>query len=300
MSKKNLKLFIILIILIGVAYLYQGPFKNWEEKSGSPDNFLSSVNVEEINKIEITRSEGNSMLIKSDDKWKVEGDGDFYISENLAINLSQVLKDASESEFDLISSNVNKKSEFKTDISGIKVKFYQDSDLKADFIIGTLGSDFVSTYVSKVEINETYLVKANLFGAFSIQDWRDKTIFKSNKDNINKIRFQYPNREFSIEKKDDKWVSGEQELDVEKVDEVLTVMANLSAINIPEQNFDGTGLEKNLIIIEAAGDFINNTIMVGEVNDNGQYYAKKGDSDNIYLITEAQRDILDKKIQDLE
>lgn len=30
------------------------------------------------------------------------------------------------------------------------------------------------------------------------------------------------------------------------------------------------------------------------------YYAKKGDSDNIYLITKEQRDELDKQIKDLE
>ncbi len=308
MSKKNLKLLIVLLILIGLAYLYQGPYKNWEKKSDLPDNFLSDIQVEEIDKIEVINAGDSQTLIKEEDssassgqaKWKVETEGDFYVNDSLNSTINQVLKDAVESNFELVSSNSGKKSEFKTDASGINVKIYRNGDELASFIVGTLGPDFVSTYVSQNNINETYLVNANLFGAFSVYDFRDKTIFKSNKDNINKIRFQYPDREFIIEKKDDKWMDGNQELDSAKVDEVLAIMTNLNAAALPEQKFEGTGLEKNLIIVEATGDFVNNTIMIGDSNEAGQYFAKRGDSDNIYLITEDQRNKLDKNIGDLK
>ena len=79
-------------------------------------------------------------------------------------------------------------------------------------------------------------------------------------------------------------------------------MSNLTAISIPEQTFDNTGLEKNNIIVEATGEGINNTIMVGDAEDDeeSRYYIKRGDSDNIYLITKEQRDALDNQIWDLQ
>ncbi|MBU4026105.1 DUF4340 domain-containing protein, partial [Patescibacteria group bacterium] len=103
-------------------------------------------------------------------------------------------------------------------------------------------------------------------------------------------------------------------VDENKIDEILNIMSNLIAAKIPEQTFDGTGLEKNLIIAQATGEGIDNILMVGGALQNGStalrdyganaeeelYYAKKGDSDNIYLITKEQRDELDKNIKDLE
>jgi hypothetical protein len=298
MSNKNLRLLIILIILSAFAFLYSGPIKEWKREAKKPENFLAKLNLEEIDRIEISKLGSESILLRENEKWKVKVDGDFYVSSSLAGNISKAMNDAGESDLVLVSSNLGKKNEFKTDVSGIRVKFYQADDLKSDFIIGNLGPDFFSTYISKEDIDDTYIAKANLFGAFSVGDWRDKTIFSSNQNDISKLRFQYPNREFEIEKRNEDWFSGSQELDKNKVSEVLALMANLSAISIPEQNFANTGLEKNLLIVEASGNNLNNVIMIGEANANNQHYAKRGDSDNIYLITEEQRDKLNKSIND--
>jgi len=76
-------------------------------------------------------------------------------------------------------------------------------------------------------------------------------------------------------------------------------MSNLTAEKIPAQDFTGTGLEKNLIIVEAAGKEINNTLMIGSANDDDLYYAKTGDNDNIYLITKNEREKIYKKVADV-
>ncbi len=91
------------------------------------------------------------------------------------------------------------------------------------------------------------------------------------------------------------------EVDEDKISEILNIMSSLNAISIPEQIFDNTGLEKNNIIVEATGEEVNNILMIGDAENEEEirYYAKRGDSDNIYLITKAQRDALDKQIWDL-
>jgi hypothetical protein len=137
---------------------------------------------------------------------------------------------------------------------------------------------------------------------FEQAEWRDLTIFSSAKEKINKIRFQYPNREFTVEFKNDKWSGVLPEkftVNQEKIGKIAQIMSSLKAREIPEQTFKNTGLEKHLIIIEAAGEAIDNVLMVG-ASQGGLSYAKRGESDNIYLIDKSARDELDKWIWQLK
>jgi len=303
MNKKTLLLGGILIILTISAYAYQGPLKKWRDNLGKPNNFLSKVDVKQISKIEITKNGKTVVLKNKDGKWKVDGAKDFYVKNSVADNLIQELDKAVKADLELISSNRDKKGEFKTDDNGIAVKIYRDGNAVVDFVIGKTGSNFTNTYISRPESNNTYSVKANLFSAFNRPEWRDLTIFSSDKKKITKIRFQYPRREFIVEKKDGLW-SGTSpykfSVDEKKIDKILDVMSDLTAAKIPAQNFKGTGLDKHNIIVQATGDGIDNTIMVGGVNNEKLYFAKKGDSDNIYLIPKRQRDELEKKIWELK
>ncbi|MFH0923918.1 MAG: DUF4340 domain-containing protein [Candidatus Falkowbacteria bacterium] len=329
---KNIKLAIILIILIALAYFYQGPFKDWKSDLGKPDNFLAKIDASQIDKIEITKNGETAVLIRESDKWRIADTKDFYVEENLADSLNKALEEAISAEVELAGSNKDKKSEFKTDLEqGVKVRLFLNAENEiANFVIGKTGNDF-STYVSESNLDETYKIKINLSGLFSRDSWYDKNIFLSDKEKISKIRFQYPDREFIItktqkhentetletEKLEYEWEGispYEFSVDENKIDEILNIMSNLIAAKIPEQTFDGTGLEKNLIIAQATGEGIDNILMVGGALQNGStalrdyganaeeelYYAKKGDSDNIYLITKEQRDELDKNIKDLE
>lgn len=302
MNKKTLTLAIILIILIVAAYIYQGPFQDWRAKSGKPDNFLSAVSVDALSKIEITKNGETTALDKNENRLRVEGAGDFYASESVSKNLLDSLKEAVDLDFELVSANKDKKGEFQTDETGAAVKLYMGENVIADFIVGKYGNDFASAYISKKDISETYLVKANLASALGQSEWRDKIIFKTNKENIAKINFKYPNREFTVEKTEDIW-SGiapyKFEVSKEKIDKILDIMSNLLAVEIPEQNLENTGLDNPSIIIEASGEGVNNILMIGADNGEERYYAKKGGSNNIYLITKAQRDELEKQIWEM-
>jgi len=121
----------------------------------------------------------------------------------------------------------------------------------------------------------------------------------------------------SVQKKEYEWkgvAPYEFNVNSDKIQNVLIMMSDLTAAELPEQTFEGTGLEKNSLIVQATGEGIDNTIMIGdlfvpqaehleEVKTQAQtelYYAKKGDSDNIYLITKEQKDILNNRIIDLQ
>lgn len=310
MNKKNLLLGGVLVILIVITYLYQGPLKEWRENLGNPKNFLRDVNVDEIEEIIIVNIGKEVVLDKTGKRLKIGGTKNFYTKDIVAKNILDSLEKAAGLKLELVSSNQDKKSEFKTDESGIQVKIYQSGKQITDFVVGKIAPDYESVYISESGLDDTYIIGVNLRNPFNQVEWKDDIIFSSDKDKINKIRFQYPNREFTIEKKEDKWngiIPYGFSVDEKKAEKVISIMTDLRAAGIPEQTFAGTGLEKHLIIVQATGDGVDNLIMIGDStglaqDDNGDelYFAKHGDSDNIYLITKEQRDELDKRIWELK
>lgn len=295
MSRKTLILGIVLIALIALAYVYQGPLRNWQNNLGKPKNFLAGINSGKIDKIEITLRGTAVVLIKQGEKWKIGGTKDFYAGPGLIANVLASLNQAAVSEFELVSNNRERKNQFQTGDSGLKVKIFQAGKPAADFIVGA-SSGFASAYISTPSLASTYLVKAPLEQAFNQSEWRDLTIFSSDKTKINKIRFQYPSREFSLEFLSGKWsgvLPKKFTVNQAQIGKIVDLMANQKATRIPGQSFKGAGLEKHLIIIEASGDGVDNILMIGD-GLGDLYYAKRGDSDNIYLIDKTVRDELDK------
>jgi len=296
MNKKTLFLGSVLIVMIILAYAYQGPLKKWQNNLGKPKNILANIKIDLIDKIEIISQGKTLSLDKQNQKWKYDNSRDFYVDDSVITKVLAGLKKAALSEIELISNNQERKSEFKTDSSGLEIKIYQANKQISNFIIGGLASDYVSSYISTPESVATYAVKADLADVFNPVEWRDFTIFSTPAEKINKIRFQYPNREFTVELKDGKWsgfLPDKFAVKAEKIKPILDIMSNLKATEIPEQVFTNTGLDKHLIIIQATGDSVNNVLMIGQAN-NGLYYVKRGDSDNIYSISKEERDTLDK------
>lgn len=318
MNKKTLILGGVLIALIVLAYIYQGSLKKWQNNLGKPKNFLAQIDTIKIDKIEVISGNNTVVLAKQGDasvnsaqdgsakpapvRWKYNNSKNFYADSVIMSNVLESLNKMKDSELELVSNNLERKSEFKIDGTGLTVKVYGGNKKIVDFIIGGVASDYGGFYISTPQLRDTYLVKPDLRNAFEQAEWRDLTIFSTAKEKIKKIRFQYPNREFTVEFKNDKWSGILPEkftVNQEKIERIAQIMSNLKATEIPEQTFKNTGLNKHLMIIEATGQAIDNILMVGESRD-GFYYAKRGESDNIYLINKSDRDELDKWIWQLK
>lgn len=310
MSKKNIILGGILLVLILISYLYNSPYKNWRENRNQGKNFFAGIDLQAVNAIKIKRADQETILKKIGDKWKVDGTKDFYLDDSVAESVKTSLEAAQKSVFEIVGNNQEKKKDFKTDNSGVEVKLSLDDKELLTFIIGDTGLNYQDTYISQSNVNQTFAVKAFLASAFDRDDWRGKKIFKTDKEKISKIRFQYPDREFTINRGEKKKDSEDYvwngtlpynfEVSTEKVNQVFDILTDLSAIEIPQQTFAGTGLEKSAIIVQVAGDGVDNILMIGNKDKDDNYFAKRGDSDNIYLITKEQKEVLDKKIEGMK
>lgn len=296
MNKKTIYLAIVLVVLIGLAYAYQGPIKEWQEKASKQKNFLAKIDIEKVDKIVVAKN-GETALEKGSDGWLVSGTP--FKAGKLAMDeVITKLGDAAVAELELVSANREKKAGFKTDSSGVTVKLYQAGNEIAKLVIGKIGADYQSSYIANPDTDSTYLLKGvNLSYALDKEDWRERTIFSGEAAKLTKLRIQQGKTQFTAGLAGEKWTVEDARktvLSKEKVDKVLALMANLTAAEIPVQDFKPTGLEKNLLIVEASGSGINNTLMVGNDNGKGMFYAKTGASDIIYLISKTDRDELNK------
>ena len=301
---KNIKLLVILIVLAGGAYLLTGPVRDWNDKRRVPKNFLAAMDINRVERIEIARNEKIVKLVKEGERWKVEGEGKFFADPEVINELETEFRKAQSARLEIASANKDKKSDFDLDKEfGTEVRFYQGGNESGSFIVGKMTGDYSGVYIGKEGDDNTYAISVRLSAAFLPYEWRDRTLLAFDKDKIAKIRFHYPDREFILEKKDGKWKGVSPisfDVKEEKIDSILTALADLQAEAIPPQKFSGTDLEKNLIIVEFSGDGVKGAIMIGKDNGQSQYFAKRADSDNIYLISKSDRDAFNKKTEDFK
>jgi hypothetical protein len=302
-NKKTIILAVVLIALVGLAFAYQGPIKQWQENVSKQKNFLAAINTEKIDKIVVAKN-GETTLEKGSDGWLV-GDlptdqaGTKFKAGKLAVQeVLDKLSNAATAQLELVSTNKAKKADFKTDSSGVTVKIYQAGKEIAKLVVGKVAGDYQSSYIASPDTDSTYLLKGvNLSYALDKTDWRERVIFVGEAAKFSKLRIQQGKVQFTADLSGEKWTAEDAKktpLNKDKVGKIIALMANLTAADIPAQDFKTAGLEKNQLIVEASGSGVKNTLMVGNDNGKGMFYAKSGDSDIIYLISQADRDELNK------
>jgi len=312
MNRKNIILLAVFLVLLVLAILYRGPWSARQAEQQRELSFLSGLDLEKIDKLEIKQpGKAEVLLIKEqimgregvigETRWKIADTG-FYVNQNEIDEIFLKIQEISRQRLILASNDKERKTRFQTDNEqGIWVNFLGQNDILGSMIIGRNSRDYNYTYISEAGIDQTYMIPGNVYGLFVRSDWRDMTIFKDqtgNKERINKIRIQRGAENLIMEKINNVWKQGITELDSEKIQKIIDVMFSLTADRLPEQTFANTGLEKNSLIVQVLGENVDSTLMIGdfleETQDNPDgkknvtryYYAKTGQSDNIYLISE--------------
>jgi Domain of unknown function (DUF4340) len=294
MSKKNIILGIILVALIAFAWIWSGPLADWKKTKGQEKNFLAAVSPAKIDKIVIDKNGQKTELDKNGDIWTIAGVKNFGTDKIAAGSLDTALSEIGTLSIETVSTDAGKKSSFSTDDQGIKVEIDQ-AGATFDFIIGKSTPDYAETYISQPGSDKTYQIALDLNSIFGRDEWRDLSIFSFLMERSEKIRFQYPAQQFTVERVNNAWTGTQPNkfsVSDDKVSAVLSVLQNLSAQKIPVQTFTGTGLEKHSIIVEVSGGGFDDTIMIGDCTKDDLCYAKTAASDNIYLISKSDRDAL--------
>ena len=290
MNKKNLLLAIILLVFALAAYGYSFPYQAYLTRQASPTNFLAGSNLALVDKITITKQGTTSTLLKESDRWRVLGPGEFYVNSELAREALTTLQRLTTSTLSIVSRATSTKSSFATDSkSGTIITLWQGESKLTDFILGK--SDAAYSYLSQASSDLSYATVLDLSLFASVTDWRDPLIFTSDASTWTSLKLQNNLKKstLQLEKKGEDWLAepAKTKLNKNKVQALLDTISALEADAIPLNQSLATGLDKPSLMISFSNSLLSNTLAVGALSNN-QYYVKRSDSANIYLLNKSK------------
>lgn len=286
MNKKNLLLAIILLVFALAAYGYSFPYQAYLTRQASPTNFLAGSNLALVDKITITKQGTTSTLLKESDRWRVLSPGEFYVNSELAREALTTLQHLTTSTLSIVSRATSTKSSFATDSkSGTIITLWQGESKLTDFILGK--SDAAYSYLSQASSDLSYATVLDLSLFASVTDWRDPLIFTSDASTWTSLKLQNNLKKstLQLEKKGEDWLAepAKTKLNKNKIQALLDTISALEADAIPFNQSLATGLDKPSLMISFSNSLLSNTLAVGALSNN-QYYVKRSDSANVYLL----------------
>ncbi len=290
MNKKNLLLAIILLVFALAAYGYSFPYQAYLTRQASPTNFLAGSNLALVDKITITKQGTTSTLLKESDRWRVLSPGEFYVNSELAREALTTLQHLTTSTLSIVSRATSTKSSFATDSkSGTIITLWQGESKLTDFILGK--SDAAYSYLSQASSDLSYATVLDLSLFASVTDWRDPLIFTSDASTWTSFKLQNNLKKstLQLEKKGEDWLAepAKTKLNKNKTQALLDTISALEADAIPLNQSLATGLDKPSLMISFSNSLLSNTLAVGALSNN-QYYVKRSDSANIYLLNKSK------------
>jgi hypothetical protein len=304
MNKKNLILLIILAALLGVAAVYQYFWLPKQNISGRQANWLAKIDFATVDKIEIKLNGRATTLNKEGERWRVAGDGAWYVNDVLADNFTQAWQTVASSSLFIVSTDKNAKADFKTDGS-FTLKLSAGNNQVADLAIGLTRAGY--TYISPAGSDTSYEVGGDLRSAFDYEEWRDLSIFNSGSDKINQVKITQGKNSLTLAKDGAVWqVAGNNKikLNQDKVARIISLTGELSANSIPDQKSKDTGLDKSTWTVEATGEGVKNILIIGreavpDKQPSGSLFVKNATSPNIYLLGKNIAGVFQVNLKDL-
>ncbi len=158
-----------------------------------------------VDMLTITSGRDTVVLEKQAGVWTLQRPMQYHADGNAVA--TAVGKGANIVVSSLISSNPEKQIVFQVDSTSTLVRVYANGAEKAAFRVGKPGPSFTETYVRREGSNDVYLAKELLTYVFAkpAKDWRDKTIFKTERDSIREVRFQFGDTTFTLARTDTTW-----------------------------------------------------------------------------------------------
>ncbi len=242
-KNRNLVFAIVLIIALAILAIIKFSGNTTANFRGSLDNF----DAEQLNYLEIKSPyfENPLKLKKEKQDWFFNIDGKNYAANNQKIK--SIVSELNGSRIKrVVSTKKSDWEKYNTDDSlGTKINFYHNKNLLSSIILGRF--DYIQdkdnaeatyggrtqgetvTYISLPGENEVYSINSMLpiqMGK-TIDDYRDKTLLKLDKNKIQKVDIKTKDYSYSLEKSNNSWLLDGTKTDSLKVRSFLNKFANL-------------------------------------------------------------------------
>jgi hypothetical protein len=209
MKKSTIGSIALIVLLAVIAYLVmQRP----GERSRSDEEVEHLVDYDSaaVSRFEITsKANGHIVVERQGGKWMITDPINFPAAEYMVI---RVLETGRQIELkNVVSTNPDKQGLFQVDSTGTLVKYYEGETEKAAFRVGKPTTSFTETYVRAEGSNDVYIAMGTFATIFDRKplEWRDKTIFHTERESLTGVRFAYGDTTFSVTKADSVWSVGQ-------------------------------------------------------------------------------------------
>ena len=244
-NKKLILLFVVLLVIVGAVFLVDS--KKGERTFRSEIFDLDTTMVTSIEVNPKGDDKPNVALVKENNRWSVQSEGKSYAADpNIAKNLLAELQrmkperiaatnkanwgkfEVTDSAATIVTVKAGKKNNL--DIYLGKFSYIQPKNQMPQQY-GGMPQGTMLTYVRRGDEEEVYSVQGFLTMTFNreVNDFRNKTVIKSNRFDWTRLSFTYPDSSFSLYKENEKWMIDGLIADSTSVVEYLKNIASLNS-----------------------------------------------------------------------
>ncbi len=279
----------VLLAIAAIVVMQKPGERSLEQSAGEP---LVKYDSSSVDRIEIRSKDGNVTLVREGGKWMLTAPVRYPADEQAVT--TAVGKGTAMRITALVSTNPAKQSIYSVDSSATLVHIYANNNLVAQFRVGKPTNTWTESYVRREGSDEVYSVEGLLNTTFakSVNDWRNKSIFKADQSTITEVRFRFGDTTFVLTKKDSvNWVIGKDSTINTNVTSFLSTLTNFQT----DEFVDSTvaSLPKLTATIEVQGTQIRFF-----KRDDGKYYVQTSASPQLFIVQEWRAGQLLKRKRD--
>ena len=332
MMKSIKKEYLILGVIIVVLFFYLLVRKTDKVHYNIPK--LEPVKAEDMDKIEITKSDQTVKLVKKDSKWVIDPEG-YPTAEDKVKRIIDTVSQLTLTDLVSRSKNYSLYDLHKEKV--IHVKAYKKDDVLRDFEIGKVGAAYGHTFVKIKDDANVYYARESFRSHFDVEtdELRDKMVMKLDSNEITEVEVEQEGKKHlfakqvkTIEpqlpaagKKDEKkgetpppqpqkpeeeisWLTPDgKKGDKSKLDSLIGQLTNLSCENyIAGKTKDNYNTEPPIYKLKLKGskDFTLSIFKkLEEGDEKGKYPAVSSENSYPFLLSSWKGDQIMKKPEDL-
>ena len=294
--KKILIVFATLLIFIIIV---EQPGSKNTEKDKNVKFFLSTMNIEEVQKIQIQNisSKKDLLLGKVDGKWQVKNGSYFPVDKKRINDFLTDLYNLKQGR--LIAKNKNNFSIYSVDDkSGTNIQIWNDKGGVSNFVIGQSTKD--GQFVRNISENLVYesIPSLTLHLKLDTNYWKDRVLLSISEEKVKQITLHSPSTELILEKSiEGTWSAikpKKYKADKTATTTLFKELQKMEATSVADEiDSKKADLKKpDYKISVRMTDNSLKSVMFKAVSDKkDKYYAKNGKTDYIYIVSS---DLIDK------
>lgn len=288
--KRSTLLLIVILVALGIVtyFVLQRPGESSSDAISR--EMLVTYDSAAVDRMEITSAGSTISLALEGGRWMIVAPVHFRADENAAT--SAISRGRKIEVRGLVSNNPEKQGVFQVDSSGTLVKVFEHGTEKAAFRIGKPGTTFDETYVRREGEGNVLIAEGPLAYLFvkSSKDWRDRTIYKADRDKITSIRYRYGDTTFSVVFADSVWKVDSEPAAPASIQNLLGTLSSYLANDFVDSSYTPGGPPAALLEVDGT------QLQFYHAGDSGRYLVKNS-ADPQWFVVEPYRaqDLLKRK-----